>query len=221
MLHKLASLFGNSKKSLWLSGIISIFAPCSLMAGSAAERAASDYFHFINYDSDTEILEAYLVTPSIKGELLIKNDNHYQLLPESKLDNLFSLRVKIACHLLSTHSVLLWIPQHGHTRTMNIPRQHCVKKNIVKAINMYQDKKLGCIIDTAGNTLWRTAKFISQYNSGTIHQNMYAIFLINKDKFIAHDIHRMNATRLRCPSPQLVASINDNQVKELFKDTLK
>ncbi|MGL6434667.1 hypothetical protein [Aeromonas rivipollensis] len=217
MLHQLAPLFGNRKRSLWLSGMISLFAPFSLMAESAAERAASDSFRFINYDHNTEILEAYLVKPSIKGELLIKNDRHYQLLPESKLDNLFSLRVKIACHLLSTPSVLLWIPQHGKTLPMSIPRQHCVKIDVAKVIKTFQDKMLGCIIEIADNKLWRTATFISQYNSGTIHQNMHAIFFINKDKFIEQNIHRMKETTLRCPSPRLVASIDDSQVKRHLK----
>lgn len=220
-LHKPASFLTLPKRSLCLLGIVLLFTSHSLMSETMVENVASDFFKFIKYNTDTEILEASLVTPSIKGELLIKNDHNYQLLPESRLDNLFSMRIKIACHLLSSPSTLLWIPQHGHTQKINIPRQNCVKNDINKTIKIYKHKQLGCVIDTAGSTLWRTAVFIRKYNGGTIHQNMYAIFLMNKDKFTAHDIHRMNDTTLRCPSPRLVVSIDDSQVKSIFKDTLK
>lgn len=193
---------------LWFSLMLSRFA------------LATESLSYQSYSDGS--LRMTLVTPSTKGQVFLKHEDKVTQLNGGVIEGLFTLRVKVACEYLTKKSELYWsLPEKAPLKS-DVPAQSCPlatsKKELQPVRIFFRQGK--CVVDTAGNTLWRTASELKKNNSGTVYQNIYALFVTNKMGFAKEDIHKMRARILYCPDPSLFKYIEADHAKRLFAESL-
>ena len=139
------------------------------------------------------------------------------------LDNLFTARVSVPCEQLTTPTTLYWAVEGKELLSANIPAQHCIPSaRPTPALPPIQVvvKDRQCLVNTGGNTLWRTASELAQHNGATVYQNIYALLIHNRAVFEEGDVHRLRGRYLRCPTPELLSRIAPDHARRLFAETL-
>lgn len=182
---------------------------------------AEELFAFQSYRQG--VLRMTLVSNSIEGELLARQGDQLERIGGAVLEQLFTLRVALSCDFLNEEREFAWFVPGRPPLRARVPAQTCGDEP--QADPLFPPVTIGtrqgvCMIDTGGNTLWRVASELAARNGASVHQNLYATFLVNKGAFVADDIHRLRSRQLRCPSVELVRSIDPAQARRLFHETL-
>lgn len=183
-------------------------------------------FESLSYQSYNDgMLRMNLITPSTHGRVFLKQGEVLELLDGAVLESLFTLRIKILCERLVHPSELYWsLPDRAPLKS-DIPAQPCVPHLITQLPTLPPVKlfKKGgaCMLDTAGNTLWHTARELSKRNKKTIYQNIYALFVTNRMAFDQENIHRIRSRILYCPENALFNHIEASHARKLFGETLQ
>lgn len=183
-----------------------------------AHVKAQDYFAFHSYHD--EQLYMTLVTSSTQGELMIDRGNEIAPLHGAKLSNLFTLRVRVPCEQLAKPVSLYWLVSERVLQTAKVPAQQCAppKPSLPPVQIVIQADQ--CMINTRGNTLWRTATELARRNGASIYQNIYGLFLTNKAAFEDEDVLRLNQRILQCPDAIMLAHIEPEHARRLFADAV-
>lgn len=189
-----------------------------LILGATKINAREFYFH--SYTHSDSVLRMVLVTPTARGQLVLKKGNERYFLPIFSWEDIFVISVIVPCHLLHPGMELIWIPYENRRelRTV-IPTIDCesnVNSSLVRVVVAHGK----CWIDTGGNSLWRTAFELSKINNDDIYTNMYAIFIANKKAFVDNNIHKLRDKVLRCPENAMMNMIEPAHAKRLFQESL-
>ncbi len=188
----------------------------NLLANPAIDNSSFTYQH---YDVQSGKLDMHLVSSTTKGEVMLQVGNEMSQLEGARLERLFTLSVNVPCEHLQDGAILYWVTKRSLLHAP-VPSQRCQLPRKIIPVKIL-DRQGSCWIDVGHNTLWRAAIEISRHNKETIYQNVYAIFLANRDAFIGEDINRIRTTLLRCPSDQLIKSISPEDALRLFKEMLE
>lgn len=181
---------------------------------------------FLGYDIKNSQLLMHLVTPTTKGEVLLRVGEKMHELKGAQLLDLFTLSVHIPCERLSLGASIYWATSGYALINASIPPQEChnvqepSSTQILLPVRFF-NKSGVCWIDVNNNTLWRTATEMSRWNKFSVYQNMYGIFLANREAFVGEDINRLNKNQLRCPSVKLIKLISQEDSYRLFKEMLE
>ncbi|MGL6276758.1 hypothetical protein ACSZME_14955 [Aeromonas dhakensis] len=188
----------------------------------SANLQAADSFTFQSYQQG--VLRMTLISPSVGGTVQLRHDGKLEIISEAAIENLFTLRATIPCQWLSSESVLYWYLPGKAMYRANLPAQKCIDESPVSPVTppvLIYEKQGKCLIDSAGNTLWRVATELARHNGSSIYQNVYALFITNRSAFAGEDIHRLRQRALMCPSPDLLEQIDREHAKQLFKESLE
>lgn len=164
-----------------------------------------------------------LVSPSLEGEVQLRHGDKLEVITEAIMEGLFTLRANIPCQWLVEKSVLYWYLPGRAMHRATIPAQECISDlpSIPSPPPVLIYEKQGeCLIDSAGNTLWRVAIELARHNGATIYQNIYAVFVSNRSAFAGEDIHRLRQKVLKCPAPSVFEGIDKEHAKQLFEASL-
>lgn len=189
-----------------------------LCLGTGHAYAVSD-FTFQHYDEKRNRLLMHLVTSTTQGDVLLQVGEKMQQLQGARLEGLFMLSIPVSCENLSVGSTLHWITERG-VQKAHIPPQSCRAVPERQPITIF-NKGGECWLNVGENTLWRAATEVSKLNKATVYQNMYAMFLANRQAFSGEDINRLQSTLLRCPPDQLIERISPEDALRLFKEMLE
>lgn len=191
----------------------------SLCAVSPAYSNQSGLIEFKSYDASRQLLFVNIVTPTVHGEVFFRSaSGDIVKVEQAMLERLFELILKINCESLHSGGDLYFVGKGRPVLKAAIPAQSCSTQRVSKVEVRMIDGV--CEINTNGNSLWRTAVEFSKYNSLSVYQNVYAIFLYNKSAFVGGDIHRLNKMRLSCPPGNASSVIEKNHAEQLFKESL-
>ncbi|WP_113721579.1 hypothetical protein [Aeromonas salmonicida] len=183
---------------------------------------ATETFSFQSYQQG--VLRMTLISPSLDGEAQLRHDKKLEVLTGVMMENLFTMRTEVPCQWLKADSALYWYLPGRKMLKAEIPAQPCVSEPPALPPQppvLIYEKQGECLIDTAGNTLWRVATELAKRNRASIYQNVYAIFVTNKRAFASEDIHRLRSRRLYCPDPALVDHIEPEHASRMFKETVR
>ncbi|MFQ2254897.1 hypothetical protein ACK33C_17935 [Aeromonas hydrophila] len=182
---------------------------------------ATETFSFLSYQQG--LLRMNLISPSLDGEAQLRHDKKLEVLTGVMMENLFTMRAKVPCQWLRADSVLYWYLPGRKMLKAEIPAQSCASEPPAlppqPPVLIYEQQG-ECLIDTAGNTLWRVATELAKRNHGSVYQNIYAIFVTNKSAFAGENIHRLRSRMLYCPDPILFENIESEHARQLFKESL-
>ncbi|XAG70591.1 hypothetical protein MRM75_06355 [bacterium 19CA06SA08-2] len=182
-----------------------------------AVDAAETGLHFKSYDTSNELLRMVLVTPSTHGDFLLEQGGKTQKVNGAVLEGLFTLRVQVPCVQLTQATRAHWALPHRPLLSADIPVQRCETPFQFPPVYVFE-RQGTCWLNSNGNTLWRTALEYSRLNHATVYQNMYALFLANRNAFAKEDIYRLTTPLLRCPTVQQLAAITPDHARTLFDD---
>lgn len=183
---------------------------------------------FARYDVGSGLLQMNIVTPSVQGDVLLRSGDQMLPLSGGRLTGVFTLEVPVTCSRLAAGATLYWaIPAHPVVAAP-IPPQACGREpslpltgySSFSSVRIHNSQGV-CWLDMGDSTLWRAALALGAINKATVYQNIYGLFLANKDAFASEDINRLIAKRLRCPSHQLIATIPAKDAKRLFQEMLQ
>lgn len=174
------------------------------------------YFSFRSYQ-DGELIMS-LVTSSTQGELLLGKGDTIIPLQGAILDDVFTARVRIPCEQLSEPTTLYWSVKGEALQAAKVPAQRCAVAvpTLPPVRFIVQDGQ--CIVDTGGNTLWRTATELAKRNGATVYQNIYALFITNRSAFYGEDISRLYRQQLRCPDGEIFKRLTPEHARRLFAE---
>ncbi|HHQ4663634.1 TPA: FimV/HubP family polar landmark protein [Aeromonas veronii] len=164
-----------------------------------------------------------IVTPTTQGDVLLENGTGTHSLQDVVLIDVFSLEVRVECSLLEEGGTLYWVsPGHPPIESV-IPSQVCEQKQSAPILPPVRIIDLGgrCVVDTGGNTLWRVASELAAVNQFSIQQNVYALFLVNRNSFVGEDIHRLKVRTLACPSSETFKKISTAHARRLFAESVR
>lgn len=190
-----------------------------LCMGSGALAAGSLYFR--HYQDG--VLSMSIVTPTTQGDVLLENSSGTYPLQGAVLIDVFSLEVQVECSLLEKGGTLYWVSPGHPPLESAVPSQVCQQKQSTSTLPPVKIVDLNgrCMVDTGGNTLWRVASELALLNQFSIQQNIYALFLANRDAFAGEDIHRLKVRMLTCPSNESFKQISPAHAKRLFAESLQ
>lgn len=180
---------------------------------------ATATLNFQRYDNNNNVLYMHLVTSTTQGDVLLRAKEKMIQLKNAKLENLFTLSVPVPCEHLASGAVLYWATGKMLLQT-SIPPQACQREPILSPIKIL-DKNGECWLDIGNNTLWRVATEMSKLNKATIYQNIYAVFLTNRELFVGEDINQLNNSLLKCPTKELVYHLTPEDTHRVFREMLK
>lgn len=192
----------------------------------SCQAVAAPSLAFQHYDKKNSQLYMRLVTPSTKGDVLLRVGEQVQPLPGAQLEGLFSLRVPLSCEWLATGATLYWATTNNPVVSAPVPEQDCHGdfdvEEIIPLIPPVRivTKPGECWVEVGENTLWRAAAELSKLNNATVYQNVYGLFLTNREAFAGEDINRLKAPVLRCPPDQILADIPAADARRLFSEML-
>ncbi|MNF86646.1 hypothetical protein D3C84_690910 [compost metagenome] len=177
---------------------------------------AKAHFSFQSYHD--EQLYMSLVTSSTQGEMLLSKGNKIFPLHGAVLDNMFTARVRVPCEQLNEPTTLYWSVKGAELQSADIPSQRCTYSEPPLPPIQVLTTKARCLINTRGNTLWRTASELVHHNGATVYQNIYALFISNRSAFEDGDIHRLREQILHCPPPVTFRHITPKHARSLFSE---
>ncbi|MNR63296.1 hypothetical protein D3C85_1855560 [compost metagenome] len=69
--------------------------------------------------------------------------------------------------------------------------------------------------------MWRAATELSRHNGATVYQNIYALFIANKEAFSDSNVLRLQQRILRCPDATTFDYLTPAHAKRLFSEAEK
>lgn len=186
------------------------------LSSVSASASTSEKLKFLSYRSG--VLRMLLVTPSTTGRVVLRHGDQMMPLTGAVLEGLFTLKVAVPCQWLRAGSWLYWYIPGRPPMSAAIPAQKCAPHQPAVRVLTQNNQ---CVIDTGGNTLWRTASELSTWDHASVYQNIYGLLVANPQAFVGHDIHRLHQTVLHCPDLQVLNSLTRIHARQLFKESLK
>lgn len=183
----------------------------------ASVDAVGAKLQFKSYDPVHEQLRMVLVTPSTYGDFLLGQGDKTKKVDGAVLEGLFTLKVQIPCEALTSTTRAYWAVSNHPMLSADIPAQGCERPPLFPPVYIF-DRQGVCLLNSNGNTLWHTAQEYSRVNHASVYQNMYALFLANRNAFAKEDIYRLTTPLLRCPTDQQLAAITPEHARALFGD---
>lgn len=183
----------------------------------ASVDAVEAKLHFKSYDPVHEQLRMVLITPSTYGDFLLEQGDKTKKVDGAVLEGLFTLKAQIPCEELTSNTRAYWAVPNRPMLSADIPAQSCERPPLFPPVYIF-DRQGVCLLNSNGNTLWHTAQEYSRLNHASVYQNMYALFLANRNAFAKEDIYRLTTPLLRCPTDQQLAAITPDHARTLFDD---
>ncbi|MGL5486401.1 MAG: hypothetical protein ACRDC6_08945 [Shewanella sp.] len=191
---------------------------CSCAIGTSVV-AGEGHFSIIDYMEEDQLLSVNVVTTSIgERRLYIQSDGVLSEITRFSRIGDHTLFIYLPCDDFQQGDSLHY-KVGSETLQLSLNGISCKasKKAHVKNPKLiHLDKQ--CVIDPKGTTLWRIGSLLNEKNGYSVYQNIYAVFLMNRQSFIDDDISRLQDNLLICPSEELIASIDKIHAAEMFQD---
>jgi FimV-like protein len=181
--------------------------------------ASTTHFSIIKYDDASQLLLTNLIAPIGEGQLYLQADGILIKLERFSRVGEHQLRVHLPCDEFDVADSLFYRIDDV-TLTLSLASIACPPTQRGGAPRIIYQNGL-CVIDPKGSTLWQVGMRLKELNGYTVYQNMYAIFLLNRESFIGEDINKMRNELMHCPSEELISSIEKQHAASLFKEAEK
>lgn len=203
-------LWVKKSKFIW---IVAIF-----YFGFAFANNEEGHISIIDYDQSSELLFVNIVTSAIGHPTLYLNaDGILSELDRFELIGEYNMAVHLPCNDFNRDDILVY-KKGGATLRLGLDAITCErpKGRLRQPRLVYSNAH--CIIDPRGTSLWRVGTQLAEKNGYSVYQNMYAVFLANRQHFVDEDITRMQDSLLICPPEEMIAAIDKRHAAEMFQE---
>ncbi|HHQ4776163.1 TPA: hypothetical protein ACSP84_004020 [Aeromonas veronii] len=176
------------------------------------------HISIIDYQEETQLLSLNIVSP-VTGEdkIFLSADGITSELRRFTRVGDYRMVIYLPCGELKDGDYLLYRTSDV-ALPLSLKHISCTSDNekLQQPRIIYSNTE--CIIEPKGTTLWRVGSLMAQKNGYSVYQNMFAVFLTNRNNFIDADITKMRDNLLLCPTEDLLASIDKHHAIEMFQD---
>ncbi|WP_131245264.1 hypothetical protein [Aeromonas bestiarum] len=171
-----------------------------------------------SYDQENKLLLLNVVAPQGQGQLFLQSNGLLTELDRFSKVGDFLLKVYLPCENVSKGDSIYYRFGNAPPLHVSLDRITCSsnKNSYVMPKILHQQGQ--CFVDHRGTTLWRVGTVLSEMNGFTIYQNMYGVYLANKKSFVQGELSKMMSDVLRCPSTELLSTIDAQHAKTMFHE---
>ncbi|HHQ4457142.1 UNVERIFIED_CONTAM: hypothetical protein I5919_11000 [Aeromonas hydrophila] len=191
----------------------------AFFGGSSKVFAEGGVLSIQSYDKESQLLLLNVVAPPGHGKFFLSSDGLLTELERFSKVGEFLLKVYIPCDMINDGDAIYYRVGNTSPLKVSLDSIKCQsnKDSHVKPRVIYQQGR--CFIDHKGTTLWRVGSVLNELNGFTVYQNMYGVYLTNKNSFIKGELSKMMSSDvLVCPSTELLSTIDAQHAKRMFDE---
>lgn len=201
-----------------IPSVVFLFFLFMLSGAGVFSYAGNDHISLIDYDESTQLLFINIVAPHAANPIIYLNsDGILSELNRFEKRGEHNLVVYLPCDDIKSSDQLIY-KAGDITLSLPLDSVYCKRTDPRQRQPRIIYRNSQCTIDPKGTTLWRIGLLFSEKNGFSVYQNMYAIFLFNRNIFIYDDITKMKDSLLLCPPEELIASIDRRHAVEMFQE---
>lgn len=180
--------------------------------------SSEGHISLIDYRDSEQLLSVNIVAPTTGGgKIYLNTDGILSELSRFTRVGEHKLVIHLPCNEFKEGDSLLY-KVGDVTLSLPLNRIFCTSNSAQRQQPRIIYNNVGCIIEPKGTTLWRVGSLLAEKNGYSVYQNMYAVFLSNRQHFVDDDITRMQDNLLICPLEETIASIDKRHAVDMFRE---